>query len=157
MTSIFDHSVVRSRPRLRARHASCVLVPLFVGLACASSSVWVNESGALEVCLGLLTESSRAVCEADARGLGYVTLPQTKLGVSLRVGSNTVATVDEGSPAARAGIQVGDRLERLAGRRIRGFGDLVEALEAHAPGDAVAIDLKRRGALRGVQATLAAR
>jgi S1-C subfamily serine protease len=51
----------------------------------------------------------------------------------------------EGSPAAAAGLKVGDRLIALEGATIKGQEDLVKALESKKPGDEVELTVRRAG------------
>lgn len=55
-----------------------------------------------------------------------------------------VGTVIEGTPAARAGIQAGDRITAVAGTPVAIWPELVAAIEAR-PGESIAIDLVRDG------------
>lgn len=81
------------------------------------------------------------------------------LGIALerdRRGRTVVAEVEEGSAAASAGVEPGDELERVGGKRVRGQDDLRRALEGKAPGETVALRIRRAGAGRDLSATLGA-
>jgi S1-C subfamily serine protease len=56
-----------------------------------------------------------------------------------------LAGVFEGSPAARAGLQKGDILVRLAGSEIVDLASFTRALRVHQPGDLVEAEVLRDG------------
>ena len=76
------------------------------------------------------------------------------LGVSRGV---FIADVNEGSPAAAAGVRVGDVLVTLGGRPIGGIADLVDAIHERAIGETIEVEVSRPGSPARIQATLAAR
>lgn len=65
-----------------------------------------------------------------------------------------VAEVLRGSPAARAGIQQGDIITKVAGEDVNTLADLRRILDKHRPGDQVQVDLIRNGQSMSVKATL---
>ncbi len=65
-----------------------------------------------------------------------------------------VGVVQDGSPAASAGLRVGDTIERLGGRPVRSMDDVTAILAAHAPGDVVDVEVRTGGLTRGLKATL---
>jgi len=72
---------------------------------------------------------------------------QPWLGVELRSASDGVVVADVASdgPAARAGLQAGDVIVSIAGRRTRSVDDVVRALANERPGHKVAIELRNAG------------
>jgi S1-C subfamily serine protease len=68
-----------------------------------------------------------------------------------------VEAVQDGSPAAAAGVRVGDTLERLGGTPVRTMDDVSDVLAAHAPGDVLDVEVRTGGLTRGLKATLADR
>ncbi len=68
-----------------------------------------------------------------------------------------VELVQSDSPAAAAGIRVGDVLERLAGKPVRTMDDVTAILAEHAPGDVIDVEVRTGGIARGLKATLADR
>ncbi len=54
-----------------------------------------------------------------------------------------IETVVEGSPAEKAGVQVGDRIRKFQGAAIETFQDLILAVEGTMPGDRVRVELLR--------------
>jgi regulator of sigma E protease len=67
--------------------------------------------------------------------------------------SSVVGKISPGSPAARAGIQPGDRIVSLGGRPTPTFTDLFNAT-AVRPGETVVVEVERRGATTKLQVTL---
>lgn len=81
------------------------------------------------------------------------------LGVSLSAeeGVLTVASVAPESPAANAGLQVGDQIISINGQSVDSVGSLIAVLGALAPGDTVTIEVNRAGETLTVETTLAER
>jgi serine protease Do len=65
-----------------------------------------------------------------------------------------VARVEPGTPAAAAGIAVGDVLVEIGGRRVATPADVVTELAGVGRGKAVTVDLVRDGKRSSVRATL---
>ncbi len=57
----------------------------------------------------------------------------------------TVGRVREGSPAERAGIEVGDIVTRFAGHEVHTFRDLVYMVQSRHPGEEVTMQIERDG------------
>jgi S1-C subfamily serine protease len=68
-----------------------------------------------------------------------------------------IEIVQDGSPAAAAGVGQGDTLERLDDKPVRTMDDISEILSAHRPGDVVHVEVRTGGLTRGLKATLADR
>jgi putative serine protease PepD len=81
------------------------------------------------------------------------------LGVSLEDGDGgpRVAAVTAGSPAAAAGVEVGDVIVELDGEAISSADDLREAIDERDAGTKVSLTVERGGERVKVDATLAAR
>ncbi len=69
----------------------------------------------------------------------------------------TVSQVQPASPAAKAGLQVGDVVTSVNGVAINGQAGLIAAIRDSAPGDKVSIDYSRNGKAATATATLDAR
>jgi membrane-associated protease RseP (regulator of RpoE activity) len=65
-----------------------------------------------------------------------------------------VASVEPNTPAAKAGIQVGDVIVEVRGRKIDGAFDVLSALADVGKGELAKIELVRAGSSRTVEATL---
>ena len=133
-----------------------------------------NSGGPLLNILGELVGINTAI-RAGAQGLGFA-IPvdrvraimvglmnirragQAWLGVRLRpdvVGAVEVEAVDKDSPAAKARIGAGDRIESLNGRPVRDAIEFETLVLDHKVGDALRIGLRRAGRDYLAQVTLA--
>jgi serine protease Do len=66
-----------------------------------------------------------------------------------------VSSVEKGSPAARAGLQLGDVIRGVDGQAVVGSGDLPAIISRSAPGDSVKLDVWRKGSKIELSAQLA--
>ncbi len=80
----------------------------------------------------------------------------TQLGVTSTVGA-VVTQVSPGTPAAAAGLAVGDVIVRIGNITIEDSADVLPAIRRHRPGDAVTIVTERDGRRVGVEATFGRR
>lgn len=110
---------------------------------------WVREASEIEYAPVL--ETVGLAIERSAREGG----PGCSLGVRLRSegGRTTVASVVRGAAAFRAGIDPGDEIVAIAGRRVEGTS-LDGALAGRREGEGVEVLLARDGRTRTVVATL---
>jgi S1-C subfamily serine protease len=78
------------------------------------------------------------------------------LGVSLQAadGGVSIAAVSEGSPAATAGLQVGDVINAVNGKAVAEPADVAAAIRNLAIGDSVTLSITRDGETQDVTATL---
>ncbi|KPJ48811.1 MAG: hypothetical protein AMJ38_04480 [Dehalococcoidia bacterium DG_22] len=65
-----------------------------------------------------------------------------------------IGSVQNGSPADRAGLEAGDIIVRAAGEEIKNSGDLLKVLTEHRAGDRVPIEYYRDGDLQETEVTL---
>jgi putative serine protease PepD len=72
-------------------------------------------------------------------------------------GGAVIQDVTPGTPAADAGLQVGDLVVELDGQAVTGTDDLVGRIRDHQPGDKVTLKVVRNGKEQTVTATLADR
>jgi putative serine protease PepD len=81
------------------------------------------------------------------------------LGVAIATASNGVrlTEVRSGTPAAKAGLQVGDVVTAVDGNAVRAAEDLSSAIDAKRPGDRTALTYLRDGTRHTAQVTLATR
>jgi serine protease Do len=99
-----------------------------------------NESGSL--CYAIPVAQVRRIAE-QLKTNGKI-VPGW-MGVTFDGDSNQVLEALKGSPAARAGIAGGDRIEEISGKPISSFHDITAALEFCQAGDKVAVTLDREG------------
>jgi len=81
------------------------------------------------------------------------------LGVQLGDGSGgaTVGQVASGAPAADAGVRSGDVVTAIDGKAVTSADALVNAVDAHKPGDTVTLKVKRGGSTNDVTVKLGTR
>jgi putative serine protease PepD len=77
----------------------------------------------------------------DRPYLGVVTAP----AATGRPGGAVVRSVRPGGPAARAGLQTGDIIVGINGRRVSGPSDVSAGIQGQAPGDVVTLQVQRDG------------
>lgn len=88
--------------------------------------------------------------------------PRSLLGIAVEKSGDDAAAgvvverVFPGSPAARAGVKVGDRLLSIDGRWTDSVADCAEALRTIRPGETASLEIIRDGTRQMLKATLAA-
>jgi putative serine protease PepD len=105
--------------------------------------------------IDLAARSAAAIVQGKQVQTGY-------LGVSMGDAPNgqdgaVVQDVASGSPAAKAGLQVGDLVTAVDGKSIQSSAEMVAAIRDHKPGDKVAVTVDRGGNQTTVSATLGER
>jgi len=76
------------------------------------------------------------------------------LGLAKAAGA-AVSNVEEGSPAAKAGLEVGDVILKIDGRTVEGSADLSRTIRALKPGSKITLGVWRGGKARDVSITVA--
>ena len=76
------------------------------------------------------------------------------LGLAKAEGA-AVSNVEEGSPAAKAGLEVGDVILKIDGRAVEGSADLSRTIRAVKPGNKVSLAVWRGGKARDLTVTVA--
>ncbi len=82
------------------------------------------------------------------------------LGVQLQAGDGegaTVTAVVDGSPAQKAGVEVGDVILKVDSDDVSSVESLVEMVQGHQAGDTVRLTVERGGERKRIKATLGAR
>ena len=121
-----------------------------------------TNSAANNIGFAISVEETLAVLEQLRAQAAGTTRTEGFLGVSLEprtdggVGS-IIATVQPGSPAQEAGINVGDIVLAVDGEPVNGQAGLVAAIRDRNPGESIVIDLVRDDERVSVTATLVAR
>jgi putative serine protease PepD len=105
--------------------------------------------------IDVAAKSAAAIVQGKQVQSGY-------LGVSVGDAPNgqggaVVQDVASGSPAAKAGLQVGDQVTAIAGQAVQSSTDMVAAIRDHKPGDKVTITVNRNGSQTTISATLGER
>ena len=72
-------------------------------------------------------------------------------------GGARIGTVTKGSPAAAAGLQAGDIISTVDGKKVADTSALGAAVANHQPGDAITLGITRAGNAQTLRATLANR
>jgi putative serine protease PepD len=88
------------------------------------------------------------------QGGGQQSGPGSGSGQSGTDSGATIAAVQNGSPAAAAGLAAGDVVTKVGDARVEDFADLVARIGAHAPGDTVTLTVRSGGTEKTVTATL---
>jgi S1-C subfamily serine protease len=120
----------------------------------ASIVVSGSKSDSGRLCYAIPVEQVRRI--ADKLKDGGKIIPGW-LGVVFDSDSNLVQEIYQESPAARAGIAGGDRIEELAGKPIASFRDIAAALQFRYAGDKVSITVSRAGKPKRLNVELAER
>ncbi len=91
--------------------------------------------------------------------LGSGSVQHAYLGVGVAPADNgvTVSEVKPDTPAGAAGLQVGDVITAIGSEPVTDSASLQKAVDAHKPGDTIALTLKRDGATTTAQVKLAVR
>ena len=105
--------------------------------------------------IDVAAKSAAAIVQGKQVQTGY-------LGVSVGDAPNgqngaVVQDVASGSPAAKAGLQVGDQVTAIDGQAVQSSADTVAAIRDHKPGDKVTITVNRNGNPTTISATLGER
>jgi putative serine protease PepD len=66
----------------------------------------------------------------------------------------TIAGIESGSPAEKAGLKEGDVVTKLGNDKIDDVASLTAKIRAHKPGDKVSVTVKRAGKTQTAQITL---
>jgi len=109
-----------------------------------------NESGSL--CFALPIEKAMRIATI-LKASGKIAYGW--LGVSFNGDSNVILAVENNSPAYKAGIAKGDRIEEISGKPIAGFADIAAALQFGLAGDKVKLTISRAGKSLPKEAVLA--
>ncbi len=105
--------------------------------------------------IDVAAKSAAAIVQGKQVQSGY-------LGVSVGDAPNgqngaVVQDVASGSPAAKAGLQVGDHVTAIDGQTVQSSADMVGAIRDHKPGDKATITVNRNGSQTTISATLGER
>jgi C-terminal processing protease CtpA/Prc len=82
--------------------------------------------------------------------LGVVANPDSRNGID-------VLDVIPNSPAAQAGLQRGDRINKIGTQQVNDVNQFMQAVAAHKPGDKINVDVMRGGREQNLAATIGER
>ncbi len=124
-------------------------------------STWSDAS--IAIATASLARDPLPIRVVDARGterlrtLSFASLPADgepamvrDLGFNPRQSElpSIVGVVAPGTPAARAGLEVGDRVVELAGTRVDTFDQLAQVMQRQRDGESIAVVVERNGGLQ---------
>jgi putative serine protease PepD len=118
----------------------------------ADSSTGVGFAVPSNIAKGELSDLERGSTPAHAY-LGVGTAPAVDVDGGAGV---IVESVQSASPAAKAGVRVGDVVETVDGKALRGVNDLIAAVSAGRPGQTLTLGLQRGTRHLTVRVVLAA-
>ena len=127
-----------------------------VGINSAIATAGGQDSGSIGLGFAIPIDQARRVAQEIMDG-GTATKPVLGVQGSTATGSDDgapIAAVQEGSPAATAGLQAGDVVTQVDDVRVADFADLIARIGAHEPGEQVTLTVTNGGAERTVQVTL---
>jgi len=120
-----------------------------------------GQGGSIGLGFAIPIDQARRIADELTRN-GKATQAVLGVSVSAAQGQNatigaTVAKVESGSAAERAGIKVGEVIAKVDDRPIEDSDELVAAVRSHAPGDTIKIEIGDGTNQRTVDATLGSR
>jgi putative serine protease PepD len=117
-----------------------------------------QNSGSIGLGFAIPVDQAKRVAQEIMNG-GTATKPL--LGVQGGAGSAAdddsgarIAAVQQGSPAAQAGLVAGDVVSKVGDARVEDFSDLIARIGSYAPGQQVTLTVGSGGAQRAVTVTL---
>ena len=105
--------------------------------------------------IDVAAKSAEAIVQGKPVQTGYLGVGMTD-PTSGRAGA-LVQEVQPNSPAAKAGLRVGDLVVAIDGKAVESYDELASQIRSHKPGDKVTLKVVRDGSETDVSATLAQR
>ena len=108
-----------------------------------NSQIASQSGGSVGIGFAVPSNTVRDVIPRLERG---ESIKRAYLGVSTAAGSGgvTVAAVSAGGPAAAAGLQVGDVIQSVAGKRVADPDDVAAAIQDRRPGESLELEIQPR-------------
>jgi serine protease Do len=131
------------------------LVPVvYAPTSAVPQGSWVVANGATSrtnrrLLAGIVSAKIREIPAAGGAALGVVMNPKSK--------QLEVDEVNEKSGAHEAGLQKGDVIQAIEGKKVSKIEEIGEALKDHKAGSAVKVTYRRQGEVKTVEVRLAAR
>src|SRR5262249_45285439 len=115
-----------------------------------------GQSGSIGLGFAIPVDQAKRVAQ-EIMDTGSATKPM--LGVQGDAATSTgsgaqIGAVQDGSPAAAAGLAAGDVVTKVGDAKVENFADLVARIGSYAPGQQVALTVQSGGAEKTVQVTL---
>jgi putative serine protease PepD len=135
-----------------------------VGINTAIASLGAGlggQSGSIGLGFAIPIDQARPIAEQLSKQ-GVATHARLGVGVQDAVGTDQgaagalLASIEQGSPAAQAGLQQGDIVTKLDDRRIDSADALVAAVRSHRPDDEVTVTYRRGGETKTAKVRLVA-
>lgn len=129
-----------------------------------NTAIYSRSGGSMGIGFAIPTSTARSVLEAIVRD-GQVTRgwigvepqdlsPELAESFGLKAGSGVIITgVLQKGPAANAGIQPGDVITAVAGRKVSNVAQLLSAVAALAPGKPAQLDIVRKSGTSSIEVT----
>jgi putative serine protease PepD len=121
-----------------------------------NSQIASQSGGSVGIGFAVPSNTVRDVIPRLERG---ETIKRAYMGVSTSgdSGKVTVAAVSAGGPASGAGVQVGDVITSVGGKKVSTPDDVAAAIQDKQPGESVAVEVERGGSAQTLNVTLAER
>jgi serine protease DegQ len=129
-----------------------------------NTAIYSRSGGSMGIGFAIPTSTARSVMEAIVRD-GQVTrgwigvepqdlTPELAESFNLKSGSGVIITgVLQNGPAAKAGIQPGDVITAVGGRKVSNVAQLLSAVAALTPGSPAQLELTRKSGASSVEVT----
>ncbi|OAD41233.1 2-alkenal reductase [Hydrogenophaga crassostreae] len=129
-----------------------------------NTAIYSRSGGSMGIGFAIPTSTARSVMEAIVRD-GQVTrgwigvepqdlTPELAETFGLKAGSGVIITgVLQKGPAANAGIQPGDVITAVEGRKVNNVAQLLSAVAALTPGKAAQLDIVRKSGTSSIEVT----
>jgi putative serine protease PepD len=133
------------------------IVGQVVGVNTAIATTGMGEAGNIGVGFAIPIEQVRVTAEQILE-TGEARYPVIGAQVDTRPGVGrgaAIESVNDGSPAEKAGLRQGDVVVEVGGQRVTDGIALIVAIRTHQPGETITLRVLRNGQEREVQVTLA--
>lgn len=131
-----------------------------VGINSAIATGGGQSSGSIGLGFAIPVDQAKRVAQ-EIMDTGTATKPVLGVqggGTTAATGSGArIAAVQDGSPAAQAGLATGEVVTKVGDAGVEDFSDLVARIGSYAPGQQVALTVAGAGAPRTVEVTLGSR
>ena len=152
--------VIRTTAPMHGGFAGGALIGAGGGLIGITTAAAIRGLGVV-IPAPIVSQAVASIMEHGGARRGYlgvagqaVELPETQRGPDGEANALLVVAVTAGSPAAEAGIMIGDVLVRFGTHRIISAGDLLALLGADRIGSTVPVEIRRGGAPLELKVTI---